>query len=94
MPLLDQGVSSYVISSDNFDIMIDCGEGTYLEWLKNNYKWERLRYIFITHMHPDHTGGLINFLFYKKLSKIDNPIIIYGPRILEEYILICLKYQI
>ena len=93
MPLLDQGVSSYVISSGNFDIMIDCGEGTYLEWLKNNYKWERLRYIFITHMHPDHTGGLINFLFYKKLSKIDNPIIIYGPRILEEYILICLKYQ-
>ena len=93
IPSIEQGVSSYIISFKNYDVMIDCGEGTYLSWLKNHYKWKRLKYIFITHMHPDHTGGLINLLFYKKLSGIDSPIIIYGPSCLEEYVLMCLKYQ-
>ena len=93
VPKIEQGVSSYILSFTNFDIMVDCGEGTYLQWLKNKYKWYRLKYIFITHMHPDHTGGLINLLFYKKLSGIDSPITLYGPSHLEKYILMCLKYQ-
>ena len=93
VPSIEQGVSSYILSYRNYDVMIDCGEGTYLSWLKNDYKWNRLKYVFITHMHPDHTGGLINLLFYKKLSGIDSPIILYGPPSLEDYILICLKYQ-
>ena len=93
VPSIEQGVSSYIISFKNYDIMIDCGEGTYLSWLKNNYQWKRLKYVFITHMHPDHTGGLINLLFYKKFSGIDTPIILYGPPVLEEYIFRCLKYQ-
>ena len=93
LPTLEQGVSSYILSFENYDVMVDCGEGTYLSWLKNNYKWKRLKYIFITHMHPDHTGGLINFLFYKKLSSSNSPIILYGPENLKEYILMCLKNQ-
>ena len=93
VPLLEQGVSSYIISAEKFDIMVDCGEGSYLNWLKNNYKWNRLGYIFITHMHPDHTGGLVNLLFYKKLSGIDTKIVIYGPPDLEGYISMCTKYQ-
>ena len=92
VPSIEQGVSSYIISYGDYDVMIDCGEGTYLSWLKNNYQWERLKYIFITHMHPDHTGGLINLLFYKKLSGIDSSIILYGPSNLEKYFLNCLKY--
>ena len=85
-PQLDQSVSSYMISCSTYDIMIDCGEGTYLEWLKHKYSWDKLRYIFITHLHPDHIGGLINLLFYKKLSNSNTPIIIYGPKKLKEYV--------
>ena len=93
LPTPKQGVSSYIISYKNYDVMIDFGEGTYLAWLKNDYIWKRLKYLFITHMHPDHTGGLINFLFYKKLSNSNIPIILYGPENLKEYILMCLKNQ-
>ena len=37
-------------------------------------------------MHPDHTGGLMNFLFYRKLCNIDFDIYIYGPEDLLAYI--------
>ena len=93
IPTIDQGVSCYMIETRDYDIMIDCGEGSYVSWLKNKYKWKRLKYIFITHMHPDHTGGLINFLFYRKLSNIDFDIIIYGPENLGSYINMSKEHQ-
>ena len=70
IPTENRNVTSLVISSSKFDIMIDCGEGTYIEWKKAGYKWKTLRYILITHMHPDHTAGIIPLLFYRKILSI------------------------
>ena len=67
VPTKERGVSSVMVSTSNFDIMIDCGEGTYLRWQKAGYKWKNLKNILITHMHPDHTAGLVPILFYRKL---------------------------
>ena len=57
VPTQTRGVTSIIVTTSNYDIMIDCGEGTYLNWENMGYKWKNLKYIFITHMHPDHTGG-------------------------------------
>ena len=86
IPTDKRGVSSIIISTSDYDIMIDCGEGTYLLWGKEGYKWDRLKYIFITHMHPDHTGGLIPLLFYRKLSLIKKKLNIIGPPQLNKFI--------
>ncbi|SVE44302.1 uncharacterized protein METZ01_LOCUS497156, partial [marine metagenome] len=59
IPTQERGVSSMMISTSKYDMMIDCGEGTYLRWQKARYEWSNLKYILITHMHPDHTGGLV-----------------------------------
>jgi len=67
-------------------MMIDCGEGSYLQWKKAGYQWKRLKYILITHMHPDHIGGLLPFLFYRKLHSIESPLIIIGPPNLKAYL--------
>ena len=86
VPTQERGVSSVMISTSNFDMMIDCGEGTYLRWQKAGYKWKNLKFILITHMHPDHTGGLIPFLFYRKLFSIEHTLTLIGPPQLETFI--------
>ena len=47
IPTIKRGASSSIFSLQNCDIMIDCGEGTYLLWKQSNYKWKNLKYIFI-----------------------------------------------
>ena len=93
VPTQERGVSSVVVSTSNFDIMIDCGEGSYLRWKKAGYKWKNLKYILITHMHPDHTGGLVPFLFYRKLFSIETTLTLIGPPQLEVFITESFKYS-
>ena len=48
IPTKNRGVTSLMICSQKYDIMIDCGEGTYIKWLSEGYKWRRLKYNFIS----------------------------------------------
>ena len=93
IPTKDRGVTSLIVSAHRYDIMIDCGEGTYLKWLEAGYKWQRLKYILITHMHPDHTAGLIPLIFYRNILRNEPQLVLYGPSNLEEYILDSCKHQ-
>jgi ribonuclease Z len=93
VPTQERGVSSVLISTINYDMMIDCGEGTYLRWQRKGYKWKNLQYILITHMHPDHTGGLIPFLFYRKLFSIEKTLTLIGPPKLKEFITYGFRYS-
>jgi ribonuclease Z len=92
VPTQERGVSSVMISTSKYDMMIDCGEGTYLRWQKAGYKWRNLKYILITHMHPDHTGGLVPLLFYRKLFSIETILTFIGPPLLQTYITDNFKY--
>ena len=86
VPTQERGVSSVMVSTSEFDIMFDCGEGSYLRWQKAGYKWKNLKYIFITHMHPDHTAGLVPILFYRKLFSIETILTLIGPPQLEAFV--------
>jgi len=92
IPTQERGVSSMMISTSKFDMMIDCGEGTYLRWQKAGYKWRNLKYILITHMHPDHIGGLVPLLFYRKVLSIKTMLTFIGPPLLQPYITDSFKY--
>jgi len=93
VPTQDRGVTCVMVSTTNYDAMIDCGEGSYLRWKKAGYKWKNLKYILITHMHPDHIGGLIPLLFYRKLFSIDSPLTLIGPPQLKVYFEDCFHHS-
>ena len=82
----ERAVTCVMITTKDYDMMIDCGEGSYLRWQKAGYNWKNLKYILITHMHPDHVGGLLPFLFYRKLCSIKSPLTIIGPPNVEVYL--------
>ena len=86
VPTRYSDTTSAVLDSSKFSVLIDAGENTFRNLLKSGYKIQKVKYIFITHMHPDHIGGLIPFLFYKKVLRIDTPLILIGPARLQDYI--------
>ncbi|NES85939.1 MAG: MBL fold metallo-hydrolase, partial [Moorea sp. SIO2B7] len=73
--------------------LFDCGEGTQHQLLRSELKISQLKRIFITHMHGDHIFGLMGLLASCGLAGDAQPIDIYGPAGLEEYLNACSKYS-
>ena len=91
IPTKDRITSCTVISTDNGNSMIDCGEGAYRKYIQNGYDLGMLNNIFITHMHPDHISGLVPILFYKNVSNDLSDITIVGPENVKSFIDFALK---
>ncbi len=72
--------------------LFDCGEGTQHQFLRSEIKSSQVRRIFITHMHGDHTFGLMGLIASAGLAGNAQKIDIYGPSGLEEYLHACAKY--
>ena len=97
VPSKSRNVSSLVLkllNELNETWLFDCGEGTQLQILKTTLKPGKVKNIFITHMHGDHIFGLPGFLSSRSFQGGDNqPITIYGPPGIEQYINASLKYS-
>lgn len=86
-PTLDRGVTAQYLNFNERRILVDCGESTQLQLRKFGVKFQRLQYIFISHLHGDHYLGLPGLLASMHLLGRENPIHIYAPPELEEIIL-------
>lgn len=57
-PLPRRGLSSAIVTHDEWRMMIDCGEGTQRQLLSSGLGFRRLEHILLTHPHLDHWFGL------------------------------------
>ncbi|MBE9116009.1 ribonuclease Z [Lusitaniella coriacea LEGE 07157] len=73
--------------------LFDCGEGTQHQLLRSDLKSSQIRRIFITHMHGDHIFGLMGLIASCGLAGTGQPIDLYGPAGLEDYLKACAKYS-
>ncbi|WP_324722767.1 ribonuclease Z [Lelliottia sp. JS-SCA-14] len=66
--------------------LFDCGEGTQHQLLRTTYHPGKLDKIFITHLHGDHLFGLPGLLCSRSMAGNANPLTIYGPAGIKEFV--------
>ena len=96
MPMPNRFLSSLFINYQGRKILIDCGEGTQVSMRMKNCGFKNIDLICITHLHGDHTIGLIGLLSTIGNSTRTEDLTIVGPvgiietmkaiRVLVEYL--------
>ncbi|PRY52395.1 ribonuclease Z [Arcticibacter pallidicorallinus] len=92
-PIFNRNPSAQVLNVNERLFLIDCGEGTQQQLLKNGIKAQRLNHIFISHLHGDHYLGLVGLLSSLHLYGRTRPMYVFGPPELKEILDIQFKYS-
>ncbi|QDP99101.1 ribonuclease Z [Lysinibacillus fusiformis] len=66
--------------------LFDCGEATQHQILQTSLKPRKVTKIFITHLHGDHIFGLPGFLSSRSFQGGDEPLTIFGPAGLQQWV--------
>lgn len=86
MPLPGRFLTSALVRREGELFLFDCGEGTQISLKMLNLKWKHISSIFISHMHADHVTGLPGLLMLSSQVEREEPLYIYGPDRLGDYI--------
>ena len=76
--------SSIFFSSDNYNLLVDTGDGVSKALLLQNINIHLINGILITHLHPDHFSGLGSLIVQMKLINRTNELDIYVHQSLVE----------
>lgn len=77
-PTRNRNPSGQVLELDGKKVLIDCGEGTQKRLLLNGINFQKINYIFISHLHGDHYFGLMGLLNTMSLNQRSHKITIFG----------------
>lgn len=66
--------------------LFDCGEGTQHQLLRTAFHPGKIERIFISHLHGDHLFGLPGLICSRSMAGNIQPLTIYGPQGLKEYV--------
>lgn len=94
VPAKHRNVSSLalkLLEERNAIWLFDCGEGTQMQILRTTLKPRKIEKIFITHLHGDHIFGLPGLLSSRSFQGGTEPLALYGPKGLENFVRTSLK---
>lgn len=83
-PAYGRNQTAQVLNIHDVLILIDCGEGTQLQMQRYQIRRNKIRYIFISHLHGDHYLGLVGLLSSMHLSGRTDDLHLFGPPALQE----------
>lgn len=92
-PYLDRHPSSQVLSVNDHLYLIDCGEGTLFRLNSFGFKKNKIKAIFISHLHGDHYFGLIGLLTTMSMHEKTDELAIIAPPNLKEIIDLQCQYS-
>jgi len=91
-PLYGRNHTAQILNCNDVLSLVDCGEGTQLQLQRYGFKVNRIKYIFISHLHGDHYLGLVGLISSMHLNGRKDDLYIFGPLGLKEIIDIQLHY--
>jgi ribonuclease Z len=86
MPLPHRYLTSVLVRREGDLFLFDGGEGTQVSLRKLNLRWKKISAIFVSHTHADHVTGLPGILMLSSQVDRNEPLYIYGPPRIAEYI--------
>lgn len=84
VPAYNRNLSAHLLNINERFFLIDCGEGTQFQLRKYHISYQRIKHIFISHLHGDHFFGLIGLLNSMHLFGRKEELHLYAPSMLEE----------
>uniref|UniRef100_UPI00321762ED ribonuclease Z n=1 Tax=uncultured Draconibacterium sp. TaxID=1573823 RepID=UPI00321762ED len=86
LPTSNRYPTAQVLEVPGFCFLIDCGEGTQIQIRRNKISFNKIRHVFISHLHGDHFYGLIGLISTMNLMGIKTDLHIYSPSELKNLI--------
>lgn len=85
-PTTERALSCICLEKEGEILMFDAGEGAQISYIKSGLGWNKKMKIFVTHLHGDHCIGILGLLQTMTLQNRTEPMEIYGPDGIEEFI--------
>ena len=85
-PTENRGLSCICLEREGEIIMFDAGEAAQIAYLKSGLGWNKKMKIFVTHLHGDHCIGILGLLQTMSMQNRTEPLEIYGPSGIDEFI--------
>jgi len=87
IPSLKRGSSSYLVSVEKCNILVDVGPSVVRRLLEHGYTVDDVDAVFLTHFHVDHTADLSTFLFACNygLKQRTKPLIVAGGQGIHKF---------
>lgn len=82
-PTSQRNPTAQVLQARGRFFLIDCGEGTQLQLIKNGVRAHKINHIFISHLHGDHYLGLMGLLSSLHLFGRTKEMHLYCPEALQ-----------
>jgi ribonuclease Z len=80
IPTAERNHTALLVRCKNYDVLIDCGEGTQRQLRIKKIAPTRIKKILLTHWHGDHTLGLSGLIQTLGASNYEGVLEIYGPK--------------
>jgi ribonuclease Z len=90
-PTENRGLSCVCLEREGEIFMFDVGEAVQISYLRSGLGWNKKMKIFVTHLHGDHCIGLLGLLQTMTMQHRTEPLEIYGPIGIEEFINVNMK---